>query len=46
MSKQDAFSRLWIKYDYCMMGYNYKTLFKSMSKKEVLERLADEENDR
>ncbi len=25
MNKGDAFDRLWIKHDYCMMGYDYPT---------------------
>lgn len=45
MTKAEAFSILWIKYDYCMMGYDYDSLCKSMSKKEVLARLAEEEAD-
>jgi len=43
MSKREAFEKLWGIYDYCMMGYDKEILYKSMSKKEVLERLKDEE---
>jgi len=43
MTKEDAFNKLWIKYDYCMMGYDRDILYKSMSKKEVLQRLKEEE---
>lgn len=42
MTKEEAFDRLWIKYDWCMMGYDREILFKSMSKKEVLLRLKEE----
>lgn len=45
MTKEKAFDILWIKYDYCMMGYSYDDLFKSMRKKEVLERLQYERNE-
>lgn len=38
-SKEDMFSELWVKYDYCMMGYDYDALFKSMTKKEIQDRL-------
>lgn len=42
MTKEDAFIELWAKYDYCMLGYGFDELMKSMSKREVLARLADE----
>ena len=42
MTKEDAFNILWARYDYCMMGYSYDQLLKSMSKKEVLRRLSEE----
>ena len=42
MTKENAFTELWIKYDYCMMGYDYETLYKSMTKQEVLKRLKEE----
>ena len=45
MGKQEAFNELWIKYDYCMMGYSYESLYKNMSKKEVIERLKKEKQD-
>ena len=46
MTKQDAFNKLWIKYDYCMLGYNYDALYKSMSKNEVVQRLKNEVEDK
>ena len=42
MTKQEAFEELWSIYDYCMMGYSRETLYKSMSKEEVLDRLRNE----
>ena len=42
MTKEEAFNLLWAKYDYCMMGYDREQLYKSMSAKEVKERLEDE----
>ena len=44
ISKEKAFNLLWAKYDYCMMGYDYYILKKSMSKEEVVRRLEAEEN--
>ena len=43
MTKQEAFDILWVKYDYCMMGYNKKDLYRAMPAKEVQQRLKDEE---
>ena len=45
MTKEAAFDILWVKYDYCMMGYSYEQLLKSMSKSEVLKRLKEEKQD-
>ena len=42
MTKREAFEILWVKYEYCMMGYDKNVLYKSMSKKVVLERLYEE----
>lgn len=42
MNKKDAFDKLWINYDYCMMGYEKEDLYKKLSKKEVLLRLKEE----
>jgi hypothetical protein len=39
MTKEEAFNLLWAKYDYAMMGYDREQLYKSMSAKEVKERL-------
>jgi hypothetical protein len=43
MTKREALEILWIKYDYCMLGFSKELLYKNMSKKEALNRLADEE---
>lgn len=45
MTKCDAFDKLWIRYEYCMMGYPYDALYRSMEKKEILRRLSEEEID-
>ena len=39
MTKEKAFNILWVRYDYCLMGYTYEALLKSMSTKEVLKSL-------
>lgn len=44
-NKRDAFDILWVKYDYCMMGYPKDALYRSMSKKEVLHRLKRQEEE-
>jgi len=46
MTKREAFDELWIKCDYCMMGYNYETLYKSMKKDEVISRLREAESEK
>ena len=45
MTKRDAFEELWSIYDYCMMGYDKESLYKSMSAKEVKDRLRYEKQD-
>jgi hypothetical protein len=42
LTKREAFEMLWARYDYCMMGYDKEQLYKSMSKREVLQRLKNE----
>lgn len=44
MTKDEMFNTLWVKYDYCMMGYSYDELKKSLTAEEVKRRLIDEEN--
>jgi len=45
MTKAEAFYILWFRYNYVMTGINYHTFYNSMSKKEILARLAEEESD-